>query len=137
MKPAAALLAAAAALPALAALAACGPSSTGAPPVRICGTTLYAGDSGADVTDGTGTGTVNAVVTGGAADLVIVRLAAGCAHGATYTLSPAGAVRVTAVAHSRDGRTTAVVLQLGHRSALLGVWHPDGSSGLVRVAPFQ
>jgi hypothetical protein len=113
---------------------ACQTSSTGAAPLKICGTTLYSGASGAVVTNATGSQPVVAALTG-SGDVVVLRLASGCSRGATYTFRPAGAGRVEKVAYANDHQAVALVLHVGRTPYQVSVLHPDGSPGLVRVIP--
>lgn len=81
--------------------------SSGAPPLIICGTTLWSGAEGALTTDATGSSVAVTMTSSG--NEIYLRLTNDCRHGAKLVVSGAQA-KIVAVARSRDGRMAAVAL---------------------------
>lgn len=104
--------------------------SSGAPPLVVCGATLWSGAAGAVMTDATGAHTNVTEQTAGG---VVLRLAAGCQQGVEYSIEPTVAAAVVKVADAHDGKPAAVVLSPRAASFDVHVTHPDGSAGLVQV----
>ena len=105
--------------------------SSGAPPTVICGQTISNTAAGAVVTDATrgSAVTVTAQTAGG----VVLRLSDSCAYGATITVTPSAAMRITAEARARDDRLAAAVLRPIAAIADVVVAHPDGTSTIVHI----
>ena len=81
--------------------------SSNAPPLIVCGTTLWRGASGAVTTDATKAQASVLSVSSG--DAIYLRLSNNCQHGATLTLKPNQAQILTR-ARSTDGRLAAVAI---------------------------
>lgn len=90
-------------------------SSTEGPPLVICGTTFVA--------DAFAPGAFDILVPhrkvvttlqdayGQRFPYVYLQVAAGCTHGSTVTITPAGSARIAMVARARDGKDAAVAVQ--------------------------
>lgn len=106
-------------------------ASEGAPPLVVCGTTLWSGAEGAELTDATGR---SVTVTAETADNELyLRLADGCSAGARFTIDPAGAAEVVKEAAAGDGRVAAVALDPNLAEFAVHIVHADGTTGLVSV----
>jgi hypothetical protein len=106
--------------------------SSGAPPTVICGQTISNFAAGAVVTDAT-RGPAVTVTNKTAGDVVVLRLSDSCAYGATMTITPSAAMRITAEAHARDDRLAAAALRPIAAIADVVVAHPDGTSTIVHI----
>jgi len=115
-------LCAASAVVATAALAACaGESTTAAGPTKICGHVLYSGAMGMFTYDVWSANKnlppmptrLSPVPAGKSLPSVLLRVAPGCASGATLTVSPSDGLVVVNRVLGNDGRPVAVALQGG------------------------
>ena len=90
--------------------------SSAAPPTVVCATTLNSTPAGAVMLDATSELPVITSTTagGGFSGLgpVYLRVAAGCDHGVTVSISPEGAATIAREADARDGLPAAVVLDV-------------------------
>jgi hypothetical protein len=75
-------------------------TTSAAPPLRVCGTTVYSGAAGAVVTDASGSVARVTSLTSGAG--IYLKLSDSCAHGATLIV-PIYDATVVATAHTSDG----------------------------------
>lgn len=104
------------------AISCAGTSSSAVPPTRICGKTLYNGALGlmmfdlwgkAGVTPPPAPPTSDPVTIQSGFASVLVRVAPGCAEGASLSIHPANALVIDNRVLAKDGRPTAVALQGG------------------------
>ena len=115
-------LCAATAVVAMAALAACsGESTTAASPTKICGHVLYSGAMGMFTYDVWSANknlppmptTLSPMPAGKSLPSVLLRVAPGCASGATLTVSPSDGLVIVNRVLGNDGRPVAVAFQGG------------------------
>jgi hypothetical protein len=85
--------------------------TTGAPPTVVCGTVLSDGAAGPVVFDATRRLPVIRYLTVG--DVLMFRVARGCAQGAHVTWVPSSAAHLVRAAYASDGHMAAVVLKPG------------------------
>jgi hypothetical protein len=96
-------------------------TTSAAPPLRVCGTTVYSGAAGAVVTDANGlVASVTSLTTGAG---IYLKLSDSCAHGATLIV-PTGDATIVATAHTSDGAV-----------ALIGLTPKRGNFTLVAKRP--
>ncbi len=116
--------------------------STAAPPTVVCGTTLSTSPAGATIDDATIDPPVitRTTVGSGYAGLgpVFLRVATGCDHGVTLSITPAGTATITREADARDGLPAAVVLDVLSNAEIHVTGVRDGvevSSAEIHIAP--
>lgn len=109
--------------------AACSSSSersSAAPLLKVCGKTLSSSPNGPVLFDVAGRSIGLPYLTPGGR--IYLRVAAGCEHGATFQIDPAGAASVAAEADARDHLPVAVVLQAAQaRQYTVSVRQSDGA----------
>lgn len=109
----------------------CGASSTGAPPLTVCGTTLWSGAAGATITDATtSTTSISSVSAGG---LVFLRLIKGCDHGVSVSIEPVAAARVTKKALATDHKVAGIAIH-PLRARFTVETHTASQSRLIRIS---
>lgn len=106
-------------------------ASTGAPPLVVCGQTIWTGAEGAVVQDVSAGGTVTVASAGG--DLFL-KVSQNCSRGAVVTLPPQSTVQIVATATATDGRTAAIVLKPVRPDFSLSLLGQDGKTRTVRVS---
>lgn len=108
-------------------------SNSGAPPLAVCGTTLWKGASGAIITDATTHDVTIIELTSG--DAIYLRLSKDCSHGSSISVSANQATKGV-VARSHDGNIAAV--QLFPRATTFTVvahhWRATDTTTLVCLA---
>ena len=82
--------------------------TSGAPPLKVCGTTLWNGAAGAVSYQVTPHMAPIRTLTAG--DVIYLQVAPGCDHGAVVSI-PAGAATITATARAKDHRAAAVAIK--------------------------
>ncbi len=112
-------------------ISACGMTSA-APPLTICGQTLYSGANGPVVTDATTQARVEGLLT--ADNAVFIRLAPGCDVGASITIEPAASGTVVAKATARQGGLIAVEIRPSSRGTVT-VTRADRTTSVVTISP--
>jgi hypothetical protein len=96
-------------------------TTSAAPPLRVCGTTVYSGAAGAIVTDANGLVASVTSLTAGAG--IYLKLSDSCARGATIIV-PIDDATIVATAHTSDGAI-----------ALIGLTPKRGNFTLVAKRP--
>jgi hypothetical protein len=112
-------------------LAACATASSAAPPVVVCGETLYPEEpAGLPLNGAPGPLPSHLPVFPGVFDGTLLRLTTSCEHGMNVSISPPGIVKIHKAVRSADGSIVAVWLVATAKSgrATLTATAPDGTT---------